>query len=197
MKRLTVFMIAVLFGVAFSCQKDSLTGFNNEELDVRSEDAVFSKPHPKMVDFQANYILLQAEALPDEGFMREMKPPKGSTPILYGMRGSATFLGKFDQGMSYEIHFLPAEALEKPEGQLRVFVYGQFMGSKDLDCLKYFGQCIYYPDGRREYDYEFYSGTGPFSKVQGWIKGSGVAKAQGQFMEFTAKGKMTIPPLEN
>jgi len=196
MKYAVIFTVVALLGLAFGCEKDSLTGFSNEEAGWRMGEEGLYQGAPKMATIKADYLLLQAKALPNGPSPFIQKPPKGAKVMMYGMRGKATFMGKLDEGMSYEVHFLPP-GKNPAKDTFDVWVQGIFMGSTDLDCLKYTGTCLYYPDGRRDAHYEFVDGTGPFAKVRGWIAGHGFSDNEGQYMKFEIEGKITMPPLKN
>ncbi len=195
MKRWVFFFTTVLIGLAFSCEQDSLTGFSNDEISLRTGAENDGLLVPEMKKMEADYELFEVEALPEEAVLNGFKPPKGAVIRMYAMKGEASFLGGLDAGMSYEVHYLPPD--EDPEEDIvKVWVQGQFMGSAGLEYLRYVCQCTYYPDGRRESRYEFFYGSGPFENAYGWIAGIGYAKEEGRYMKFTPKGKISVPPLD-
>lgn len=194
MKRTVIFTIAALLGLVFSCQKDSLTGFSNEEAGWRYGGDEPFRGAPRMEAIEMDYVLSRVEALPNTFETR--KPPKGAKVRMYGMQGNVTFLGGLDPGMSYEVHYLPPDK-NPVKDTFDVWVEGVFLGSTDHYCLRYWGECRYYPEGRREPRYEFTGGTGPFEHTFGWVTGLGYGDAEGQLMKFEAAGKISMPPLEN
>ena len=195
MKRWIFFLAIALIGLTFSCERDSLTGFGNDELSLRSGGETDGLILPAMKKMDADYELFEVDALPEEVVLNGFKPPKGAVIRMYAMKGQATFLGDLGAGMSYEVHYLPPD--ENPETDIvEVWIRGQFMGSVGLEALRYVGKCTYYPDGRRESRYEFFYGSGPFENAYGWMAGVGYAKEEGRYMKFTAKGKISVPPLD-
>ena len=177
--------------LAFSCQKDSLSGFNSEEPGLRGVGdegpavAVMQK-------FRASYELYEVDALPEEGGLAGMRPPKGYVPRMYTARGSARFLGELSPGTSYEIHYLPPGA-DLNKDTVVALVWGRFLSRENYESLFYVGECSWYPDGKRESRYEFFRGTGYLEETHGWMVGTGRADEEGAYMKFEAKGRIFVP----
>lgn len=196
MKRSLFFAAIALIGLTFSCEKDSLMGFSNEEANLRTETEYDGLTVPVMRKIEADYKLVEVDALPEDGGLIGLRPPAGYIAMMYSMKGNASLLGELAPGMSYEIHYLPPEA-DPGKEVLEVPVWGRFMSSDDLSSLRYVGECIYYPNGKRVSRYEFYHGTGRFEGAYGWIDGIGSSWEDGRVMKFTANGKVSIPSLVN
>ena len=184
-------LVAGVMVLAFSCQKDSFSGIGNDEICLRgtSEEGMVI---PAMKNFEANYELFEVAALPGEGSLNGLRPPKGYVGRMYAMSGRASFLGELEPGMSWETHYLPPEA-NPAKDTIDAWVWGQFVSRTNYESLRYVGRCTWYPDGGRVSVHEFFYGTGTFEDALGKITGAGLAKNEGTYMKFEMKGKVAQP----